>query len=385
MLKQYDAAVIGGGIVGTSILYHLCESGFRKVILLEKEKMLGTGSTAKSAGGIRHQFSNIENILMTIKSIKIFREIEKKTGINNEFRKNGYLIFASTDSTMNQLAVIAENLKKLKIDFKFLEKKEIKKNFPHLNVTDLKGGLLTPGDGYLDPHTILYSFTSLAKKKKAVIKTSSQVIKIKKQENGTFLIEIAPGDIIKSEIVINAAGPWIGDINKLVDVDLPHKSCKRQIFVSSENRLIPRNSPLTIDFNNPFYFRPEGETILLSASEKKDVDEKECIFEWNETDDLVKKAIHRVPAFENLRLKSGWAGLRTITPDHNAIIGESETISGFYIAGGFSGHGVMHSASSGKLLADIIKGKCIKDISYTQYLPERFAHKNAGFFEKGVI
>ncbi len=383
--EKFDAAVIGGGIVGASILYHLCESGFRNVILLEKEKMLGTGSTAKSAGGIRHQFSNMGNILMTMESIKIFSELEKKTGVGQGFRRNGYFILASLDSTMEQLSVITNNLSQLHIEHRFLDKKNISNNYPHFNCEDLKGGLLTLGDGYFDPHTILYSFTSVAREKKAVIMTSARVTGIGKKEGGGFRIETSTGEKLDSEIVINAAGPWMGEINKMAGIDFPNKTCKRQIFISSENRLIPSDSPLVIDFDKPFYFRPEGDTILLSASEKKYVDDRECIFEKNDTDDLIQKAIYRVPEFENLELKTGWAGLRTITPDHNAIIGESEHIKGFYIAGGFSGHGVMHSASAGKLLANIIGCKGTEGLPWKQYLPKRFSHKNTGFFEKGVI
>ncbi|RMF92257.1 MAG: FAD-binding oxidoreductase [Candidatus Schekmanbacteria bacterium] len=386
MVKEYEAAIIGGGIVGASIFYHLLNSGkLKKIVLLEKDKMLGTGATAKSAGGIRHQFSSVENILMTIESIKIFEEIEKKTGLSIGFKKNGYLILASYEDTMNQLATISKNLKNLGIEYLLLNGKEIKKKFPFLNTENIIGGLFTPNDGYLDPHTVLYNFLILSKDKNGEIKKSTEAVRIEKQKHSAFIIETSSNEKIKADIVINAAGPWLDNVNKKLKINLPLKTCQRQIFVSSDNSIIPKDSPLIIDFDNPFYFRPEGDTILLSASEKKEVDVEKCIFNYNDTDELIAKAINRVPAFQDICLKTGWAGLRTITPDYNAIIGESEKISGFYIAGGFSGHGVMHSASAGKFLASSITGSDFDNSLLKHYSPKRFSNKKTGFFEKGVI
>jgi len=384
MKKYFENAIIGGGIIGTSILYHLAKSGNTNCILLEKEDMLGTGSTGRSVGGIRCQFSEPANIKMTIESMEILKHLEEEAQTELDFKRNGYLLMASEESTMKDLSGISELLSSLGIRQNLLDSEGLKKRYPYLNTQDLIGGLLTPDDGFLDPHGILYGFSRIAKKLGAIIKTSADVVNIRKEKDGMFTLCLSSGEAINCRNVINAAGPWAGKVARLASLEIPVTLFKRNVFITAPTTIVPKNTPMTIDFDNPFYFRPESGGLLLSAADKNETGEVDCTLDLESLPIMVEKAINRVPKLEETEIVTGWAGVRTLTPDQNAIIGESPELSGFYFAAGFSGHGIMHSASAGKLLSEIINGKNIDWVRADVFNLERF-NKKFALSEKGVI
>src|SRR3990172_10095771 len=154
-----DAVIIGGGIIGVSIAYNLAKGGLKNVILLEKEELLGSGSTAKSAGGIRHQFSNEINIRMTIESLRILKDFEDEMETKIDFRQNGYMFIAATEKTLSEFKKNIALQKSLGIKVDLLSPQEIKNMVPHLNTDDILSGTFCPVDGYLDPSGLLYGYS----------------------------------------------------------------------------------------------------------------------------------------------------------------------------------------------------------------------------------
>ena len=355
MEKTADVVIIGGGVIGVSIAYHLAMKRVGRIILLEKGQ-LGEGSTSRCAGGIRTQFSTEINILFSLESIKTFERFEEEFGINPEFKRIGYLFLATTELEMG---VFKENIKlqrKLGIPVELLNPNEIKARWPYLRVDDILGGTFCPWDGYAGPNEVLSGFVSGAKKAGVGIYEGTEVLGIllsKGKVNGVK----TKREEISTPIVVNAGGPFASVIGEMAGVKIPVKPLRRQIFITAPFHLTNQTIPLTIDFHRGWYFRREVDGLLLSGPLDNEPSFNLGI-DYEAMAETSENAIYRVPALERARIAQGWAGLYEISPDHHAILGKVPEVEGFILANGFSGHGFQHSPAVGKVIAElIVEGK----------------------------
>ncbi len=354
MKQTADAVIIGGGIVGASVAFHLAARGLKNVALLEKELMLGTGSSAASAGVIYHHLREKVNQRLSQKSLRAVLEFEDEFGAEIDFRQNGCIQTAAAPEDMAALEGIHRELDWLGVNAKMLEPRELTDIFPGMFVDDLAGAIYTPDDGYFDPHGMLHAYAAGAKTMGARIMTRTPAIGI--IVNGGKVAGVnTPGGDIETEIVVNAAGPAAVDVAHLAGLrDLPVKPFKRQIFITAPTDVIAPNAPFYFDKTPPFYFRPESGGILMSAADLEESPAREPKLDWAGALILAERASLRYPAFESIEIMRGWAGLRSMTPDNTAILGPAPEPEGFYLAVGFSGHGVMHAPMTGKILASMI-------------------------------
>jgi sarcosine oxidase subunit beta len=355
MEKTADVVIIGGGVIGVSIAYHLAMKRVGRIILLEKGQ-LGEGSTSRCVGGIRTQFSTEINILFSLESIKTFERFEEEFGINPEFKRIGYLFLATTELEMG---VFKENIKlqrKLGIPVELLNPNEIKARWPYLRVDDILGGTFCPWDGYAGPNEVLSGFVSGAKKAGVGIYEGTEVLGIllsKGKVNGVK----TKREEISTPIVVNAGGPFASVIGEMAGVKIPVKPLRRQIFITAPFHLTNQAIPLTIDFHKGWYFRREVDGLLLSGPLDSEPSFNLGI-DYEAMAETSENAIYRVPALERAHIARGWAGLYEISPDHHAILGKVPEVEGFILANGFSGHGFQHSPAVGKVIAElIVEGK----------------------------
>jgi sarcosine oxidase subunit beta len=355
MEKTADVVIIGGGVIGLSIAYHLALKKAGKVVLLEKGQ-LGEGSTSRCVGGIRTQFSTEINIRFSLESMKTFERFEEEFGVNPEFRRIGYLFMATTEIEMK---VFEENLRLQRmfdIPVELLDSTEIRKRWPFLRVNDIQGGTFCPLDGYAGPSEILSGFASGAKKGGVRIHEGSEAVGVLVKGGRVNGVK-TKGEEILTPVVVNAGGPHAASVGEMAGVKIPVKPIRRQIFVTAPFHLTDQSIPLTIDFHRGWYFRPEGNGFLLSGPLDQDpsfnlnIDYEAMAY----TSDL---AIYRVPTFEKACIARGWAGLYEITPDSHAILGKVPQVEGLILANGFSGHGFQHSPAVGNVIAElIVEGK----------------------------
>jgi sarcosine oxidase subunit beta len=355
MEKTADVVIIGGGVIGVSIAYHLALKKAGRIILLEKGQ-LGEGSTSRCVGGIRSQFSTEINIFFSLESIKTFERFEEGFGINPEFKRIGYLFLATTELEMR---VFKENIKlqrKLGIPVELLNPDELKARWPYLRVDDILGGTFCPWDGYAGPNEVLSGFVSGAKKAGVRIYEGTGVLGIslsKGKANGVK----TKREEISTPIVVNAGGPFASAIGEMAGVKIPVKPLRRQIFITAPFRLTNQAIPLTIDFHKGWYFRQEVDGLLLSGPLDSEPSFNLGI-DYEAMAETSENAIYRVPALERAHIARGWAGLYEISPDHHAILGKVPEVEGFILANGFSGHGFQHSPAVGKVIAElIVEGK----------------------------
>jgi sarcosine oxidase subunit beta len=353
---QADIVIIGAGIVGSSIAYHLTAAGCRGVIVLERESHTGKGSTGKSMGGVRAQFSTSVNIQMSLYSIPFYAAFEETLGYPAEYRPQGYMFVATSEAHLKYLRgnyerQVTMGLKTVRL----IDADEIVRSYPQLRSDDIVGGSFCTTDGFVDPYSAMNGFLQSAAEKGAKLLKDAVVTAIERDSQGIASVVTTKGTI-NTRTVVNAAGAWAAAIARMVDLDLPVEPLRRMLVPSEPFDQFPRTAPMIIDMSNGFHFRPENLGFLLAWNDPEETPGYKVDFEPSFIEKILTRAADRVPVFENLAVnpKRAWAGLYEMTPDHHPILGPVKTVPGLYLANGFSGHGVMHAPATGKILSDLI-------------------------------
>ncbi|HYL11421.1 MAG TPA: FAD-dependent oxidoreductase [Terriglobales bacterium] len=360
-MHSADVVIIGGGIVGSSIAYHLTAAGCRNVLVIERETQQGKGSTGKSMGGVRAQFSTPVNIQMSLYSIPFYASFEERLGHPCGYRPQGYLFCATSDKHLAYLRAnyerqVAMGLKNVRL----ISADEIRKMFPQLRTNDIVGGSFCSTDGFVDPYSAMIGFMTWAADHGAKLWKDARVTGISKNGIRIAGVQTSKGDV-STRTVVNAAGAWAAEIAKFAGVDLPVQPLRRMLVPTEPFDQFPHNAPMIIDMSNGFHFRPEALGFLLAWNDPEETPGYKTDFDPAFIEKILTRAADRVPCFENVAVnpKRAWAGLYEMTPDHHPILGPVTEVPGFFLANGFSGHGVMHAPATGKILSDLIlTGKC---------------------------
>jgi sarcosine oxidase subunit beta len=380
-----DVVVIGAGVVGASITYHLARNGCRDVVVLEKD-YIGSGSTEKCPGGIRQQFATEANISLSMESVRFFENFEEETGYTADFRQYGYLILATSKA---ELAAFRDNVKlqrRLGLEVDLLSPEDAGKLVPGLNLDDVVGASFCATDGYADPYSVVSGFTSAARKLGVEIHQETEVTGLKLAKGRVKGVQTTGGDF-GADVVVDAAGPHAGIITAMAGVNIPLQSSRRHIFITepeygqdgSLSSLSRPDLPMVVDFHNGFWFRREGACLIFGMRNPDEPGGFDTTVDWQFfSGALSKAACYRLPALYNTGIARGQAGLHSDTPDNNAILGETPEVRGLFLACGFSGHGFMHAPAVGRLIADLVlkQESALKEVS--PFRLDRFRHPTQG-------
>jgi sarcosine oxidase subunit beta len=355
-MQTAEIVIAGAGIVGSSIAYHLTEQGVTDIILLERETHQGKGSTGKSMGGVRAQFSTDVNIRMSLYSIPFYSTFEERLGHPAGYRPQGYMFCATEDRHMDYLRAnyarqVAAGLEQVRL----IDVKEIAERVPQLRVDDIIGGSFCPTDGFVDPYSVMTGYTLKAMERGVKIWRGAEVTGVNVEGGAVTGIETTKG-AISTRKVVNACGAWSAGVAQLAGFDLPVEPLRRMLVPSEPFDKVSHASPMTIDMGSGFHFRPEGRGMLLAWNDVQETPGFKLNFERSFVEKILTHAVDRVPVMEEMEVNPSraWAGLYEMTPDHHPVLGPAPGLDGFYFANGFSGHGVMHSPATGKILADLI-------------------------------
>jgi len=383
-MQKTEIVIIGGGVVGASVAYHLTERGCRDVLILERENSLGLGSTGKATGGVRAQFETDINIKLSLYSLDFFRDWDFDCG----YEPRGYVFLATDDRHLEFLKRSTEKQHSLGYSsVNVVDEKAIAEMVPGLNCADILGGSFGPRDGFIDPLAVLEGFSSRATAAGARIETRREVTAIKITGGKVCGVETSDGSVEADNIVL-CAGAWARGPAETAGIDLPVEPLKRQIVWSRCETKLPANLPMVIDLSDGFHFRPaknSNHEVLFAYPDKAEFPGHSTDFDDGFIGRVYEKARHRAPFLcesEVVRDKCR-AGLYENSPDHHAILGGCE-IKGLYFANGFSGHGVMHSPATGRALAEIILDGKASFLDVSCLGLERFA-KNELLHETAFI
>jgi len=375
MTETADVVIIGSGIVGSSVAYHLAQQGCTNVLVLEREAHQGKGSTGKSMGGVRAQFSTPVNIQMSKYSIDFFSKFDEVVGHPADYRAHGYLFCATNQKHLDYLKANRERQNAFGVtNVEWVSPEDIVKMVPQLRVDDILGGTFCPTDGFVDPHSVMMGFMLNAREKGVRLWLDTQVTGIE-VENGRVTSVVTSRGTVSTRIVVNAAGAWAAQIAEMAGAELPVEPLRRQLVPTEPFDELPKRFPMVIDMSTGFHFRREGKGILLAWNDPKETPGFKTDFDETFVEKILTHAASRVPVLAEAEVnpRRAWAGLYEMTPDHHAIIGPAPNVEGLYFVNGFSGHGVMHSPASGRVTADLILSGDSGLLDASQLRVERFA------------
>jgi sarcosine oxidase subunit beta len=355
-MQTADVVIVGGGIVGSSIAWHLTEAGFRNVLIVERESHQGKGSTGKSMGGVRAQFATKPNIQMSLYSIPFYAAFEERLGHPSGYRGQGYLFVATKPAHLEYLQTNQALQKSLGLtQARMMTRDEIVAVVPQLRADDVLGGSFCPTDGFVDPYSVMVGFSTRACEQGATLWRSTEVTAIRRDGEAISGVLTTRGEV-GTRIVVNATGPWAAEISAMAGFELPVEPMRRMLIPTEPFDGVSHEVPMVVDMSTGFHFRPESLGFLLAWNDPEETTGFKTNFEPSFIEKVLTLAADRVPCFENLAVnpKRAWAGLYEMSPDHHAIIGPVSEVRGFFCANGFSGHGVMHSPATGKMVADLI-------------------------------
>ncbi len=356
MAETADVVIIGGGIVGSSIAYHLAEAGCTDVLVIEREAHQGKGSTGKSMGGVRAQFSTPVNIEMSLYSIDFFSRFEEATGYPADYRPHGYLFVATSERHLDYLKTNRERQMALGLKgVELVSRDDIVEIVPQLRSDDIMGGTLCPTDGFVDPHSVMMGFMLKARERGARLWLSTSVTGIE-VEGGEVKGVMTTRGRVATRSVVNAAGAWASEVARLAGCELPVEPLRRQLVPTEPFDKLPARFPMVIDMSTGFHFRRESQRILLAWNDPEETPGFKTEFDPSFIEKILIRAASRVPCLAEAEVnpQRAWAGLYEMTPDHHPVIGAAPNVRGLYFANGFSGHGVMHSPATGKLVSEFI-------------------------------
>ncbi|MBZ5555884.1 MAG: FAD-binding oxidoreductase [Acidobacteriia bacterium] len=388
MKRSADVVIVGGGCMGASVAYHLTRRGVTDVVLLEREKLLATGSTGRNAGGVRHQFSNAANIRLSIESINLLERFADDVGQTIDFHQDGYLFLLSTDASVDTFRRNVALQRSLGVDVDWLDATAAAQAAPGLQTDGVLGATFCRRDGVADPNGVTMGFAKAAQAAGATIERDVEVTGIRVSGGRITGVETSKG-AIDTPVVVNAAGPHARQIGRMAGVDVPVDPYRRHIFIAqappgSAHWRVPASRVLVIDFESTFYFHREGAGLLFGMGDKNETPTFDTTVQWDFLPQVIDVAVKRLPALADASISHAWAGLYEVTPDANPIIGAAAGVDGFFLINGFSGHGFQHSPAAGRILADVIAGRD-PQFDLTPFAPARFAGAGAATGEKYMV
>lgn len=387
--RSCEVAVVGGGVIGASIAAHLGErmgpaGGRPAVVVFEREDALGTGSTAKAAGGIRLQFTTAANVAFSRYSIEELRRFEERTGVDPEFHQDGYLFLLDREADLARFTETARVQRRLGAPVEVITPEEAERILPGIRADDLVGATFCAEDGVATPAALVAGYAALARRGGVELRRGAEVTGAAPRPGGGFSL-VAGGESWEAEWLVDAAGPWAAEVGRLLGVEIPVSPIRRQFFVTAPLAWLPARTPLTIDWGTGVYMHRHSGGMLVGNS---DPDEPPG---FSQTPDLgylgqvFADAAARLPALADAELRSTAAGLYEVSPDHNAILGEIPGVPGFLVAGGFSGHGMQHAPAVGRAISEVILDGESRTLDIAPFSITRFSGDDAPKGEGRVI
>ena len=349
-----DVVIVGGGVMGCSILYHLGQLGITNTLLLEKD-VLGSGSTGRSQAICRMHYSNPVTATMAWKSLKIFQNFGDAVGGSSGFVETGYLIIVESVERAGLERNVAMQ-QELNISTGLINRAELRELAPMITVAEDEALAWEPESGYADPYLVTTSYAARAREQGAEIQLRAPVLGIEVSGDRVRAVMTAEGRVETSTVVM-AAGPWSKQEMAKVGVDLPLSTVRHQVAMLTRPVDQLPNHPTVGDIAQSFSFRPDGTSMTFIGfgdDEESEIDSYNQGIEMGELPDTLDKLARRMPGMADSYYRGGWAGLFTTTPDWHPILDRVPGIEGLYCAVGFSGHGFKLSPMIGATMAELI-------------------------------
>ncbi len=347
MQDSAEVVVVGGGAMGASVAWHLRRLGIDDVVLLERES-LASGSTSKSAGGIRAQFADELNIRIALRSLDEFEQME-----DIDLRQHGYLFLLDDEEDVARFQQALALQHTLGVPSRELSVAEALEIVPQLDPEGLLAATYCDLDGYATPEAVVQWYA-----RGLDVRQGCEVTSVDVAGGRVVGVRTTKGRIATGTVVC-CAGAWSADVAATAGVEIPVRGETRWMFFAPEDGGLPERLPLTIDFTTGFYFHREGPGLVFGGREQT-------------LEELAAPASRRLPVLLDLPVQASWWGYYEVSPDHNAIVGEAAEPSRFLYATGFSGHGFQQAPAVGEHVAELVAGRT-PTLDLSSFSVERFA------------
>ena len=346
-----DVVVVGGGVIGTSIAFHLAEAGV-DVCLVERDQLAG-GSTSRAAGGVRAQFSDPLNIAIGLRSIEAFERFAERPGAKIDLHQVGYLFLLdrTEDVAAFEASVALQN--EAGVPSRFVSLDEASELCPLAGLDGVLAATYSPLDGHASPEAVTQGYAAGARGCGGSVLTGCAVTGIELAGADVEAVETSLGRIETSTVVC-AAGVWSPEIARMTGVELPVEPYLREVGFTGPVANAPDRIPLTIDFSTGFYFHREGPGLLFGMADRAQPPGFDVPTNPAWLEQVMEVAARRCPALLDMGIAGGWKGYYEVSPDHNALVGESAAAHRFLYATGFSGHGFLQGPAVGEIVRDLV-------------------------------
>ena len=374
MTTATEAVVIGGGVMGTSILYNLVMRGIQRPVLLERDA-LGSGSTGRSSGAIRMHYSTEVNARLAWESLHIFQDFDEIIGGDVGWVKTGYIVIVPEDST-DALRQNVEMQQSVGIATGIVSIEEARELAPAFHFDEGEAFAYEPESGHGDPSGTALAYSTRARELGAtvVLQSPAQTVEVR---GGRVVAVITETERYETPIAVVATGPWSSRFLGKLGIDLPLVATRHEVFLLRRPMDKIAYHPGVGDMSNLIYFRPEGPDLTLvgngNREEDADPDAYSPRVSMDFVEDIWGRLTKRIPDMEGAQFTTGYAGLYTTTPDLHPVIDRVNGIEGLYICTGFSGHGFKLSPVVGIVMAELILDGAARTVDISTLRMSRFA------------
>jgi glycine/D-amino acid oxidase-like deaminating enzyme len=393
-MRTADIVIIGGGVMGSSIAWHLREDGLRgPILVIERDPTYARASSDRAMGGIRQQFASAVNVALVRHSVRFWRTFDERMSVGDHvakahFRPRGYLFLADDTNAAaleRRLALMHEAGARVER----LEPAEIARRWPGIVTDDLRFAVFGPDDGYANPRQVLRGFRAAAASR-GVEYVTDEAVDITRRGGHVTGVRLGSGETIASAVVVIAAGAWSATIGRAAGVTLPIAPQRQHLFRAALAEPWAYRFPMIVDPTGVHWRHEDddraspNDTIIVAytqAHEPTGDNMEPDLGLWER--DFRPPLVRRAPGLGRAEFLGGWAGFYEVTPDHNPLIGAHPAVAGLHVAAGFSGHGLMMSPAIGQVLSEIIRLGTARLTDVSMLAPDRFDRGQP--FEDGAM
>ncbi len=359
-MASAGVVIVGGGVIGCSIAYHLRLTGFReRIVIVERDPSYRRASSRLAFGGIRQQYATEVNARMAQRSVEFYLRFDEEMSVdgrsaNGRFRQRGYLFLADARNA-ESFSRRYEKMRSVGVSVERVDRDRMLRLVPGMNVSDIEFGLFGPRDGYGDPIGVLAGFR--AKIESLDVEFVAGDLESVDLRADRIAGVRAGGSTIATERLVCAAGAFSRRVGELAGAPIPVSPVRQQLVRAALPRPWSFEFPVVIDPTGVHWRSAEGNAIVIAKTETSEPEGENFGSDPDRLAGLEPVLTHRVPELAGLETVSTWAGLYEMTADHNGLLGEHPKRPGLFLACGFSGHGLMMAPATGEILAAMLTGR----------------------------
>jgi sarcosine oxidase subunit beta len=375
-VERYDVVIVGGGVIGASVAWHLAARGCTRVLVLDAGTEPGAGSTGRATGGFRAQFGSEPNVRLSLLSREKLLRFGDEVGVDAGYRQCGYLFLVERQETLDALLDAQAMQRSLGVtEARPVTVDEAREVNPAISVDGLVGGVHCPTDGFIRPLQMLAGYAEGARRMGVRFEHGAAVHGFGMDAGRIVSVRTERGEVAAGAVV-NAAGAWAGRVAAMAGVDIPVWPMRRQVALTEPFGGLPECMPLTAFIEAEFHLRVrDGRVLLLWSDQPNTADPFDTTFHDAWLPEVTARAHRWIPCLRDAKIdrERCVAGLYEMSPDGHVLLGAAPGVESLFLANGSSGHGVMHSPALGQLLTEMILDGAASSMDVHPLRPSRFA------------